>query len=538
MATCPECLTHYADDVSECPEDGHALLPGDVLAAESDLEVGTRVGEYVIEEKIGAGSFGAVYRAIQPLIAKQVAVKVLSKKYSADPQVVSRFVAEARAVNQIRHKNIIDIFSFGQLPDGRHYHVMELLQGQPLDLHLAAQGGWLPLEEVIPILRGLARALDAAHAAGIAHRDLKPANVFLATDEEGSMLAKLLDFGIAKLLSDEVPRHHTTATGAAVGTPDYMSPEQCQGPDVDHRTDIYSFGVLTYQLLSGRLPHMGKNAVEVMMKQMTVKPLPPSEVGPHVPPALDGPIMAMLAKAPDERPQTCGLAVRGLVAAAIGAGYALPSASSEHGGGDVVLAPAAPSSGRESQDPPVALAPTLASSSGKHLSAPVGVSKGRASVWLGIGIMVCAVAAVPIVFESAEVPRPVGNEASTQDSGVAVDEVTSKAGSAALVQAPVLLSRTVRIQILGAPEGTVVLGPDDVNLGALPGAIELVRSDKVLQVVLRAKGHGDLKLGLHPVATSTIRVTMKLTPKAPKRRRRPKKPKRPNKDDLEVPSWE
>src|SRR5688572_1132212 len=141
--------------------------------AEPDLEAGAKVGEYVVEEKIGEGGFGTVFRAAHPLIGKQVAIKVLSRRFSADPEMVSRFVAEARAVNQIRHRNIIDIFAFGQLEDGRHYYVMELLDGATLDAHLE-QVGRMGLEEAVPILRSLAKALDAAHAKGIAHRDLKP----------------------------------------------------------------------------------------------------------------------------------------------------------------------------------------------------------------------------------------------------------------------------------------------------------------------------------------------------------------------------
>ena len=167
--------------------------------------------------------------------------------------MVSRFIAEARAVNQIRHRNIIDIFSFGQLDDGRQYYVMELLDGEPLDA-LIERDGRLPLAEAIPILRGIARALDAAHAKGIAHRDLKPENVFLGRDPTARVFPKLLDFGIAKLLAPEDGPKHKTRTGTPIGTPYYMSPEQCRGRDVDHRTDIYSFGVLAYRMLTGVLP--------------------------------------------------------------------------------------------------------------------------------------------------------------------------------------------------------------------------------------------------------------------------------------------
>ena len=144
--------------------------------------------------------------------------------------MVSRFIAEARAVNQIRHRNIIDIFAFGQLADGRSYYVMELLDGEPLDAHLEQRGG-SPLGEALPILRAIARALDAAHAKGIAHRDLKPENIFLvARVRRRALYPKLLDFGIAKLLGDTraTTRPHD-ATGAPIGTPHYMSPEQCRG---------------------------------------------------------------------------------------------------------------------------------------------------------------------------------------------------------------------------------------------------------------------------------------------------------------------
>ena len=160
--------------------------PTAIGANDQDLSAGTEVGEYRIERVLGKGGFGVVYAAVQPVIGKQVAIKLLARKYSADQDIVSRFVAEARAVNQIRHRNIIDIFSFGQLPDGRHYYVMEYLDGEPLDTHLRTYGA-MPLEEAIPILRAIARALDAAHGKGIAHRDLKPENIFLANDPDGGV---------------------------------------------------------------------------------------------------------------------------------------------------------------------------------------------------------------------------------------------------------------------------------------------------------------------------------------------------------------
>ena len=295
---------------------------GATARAEHDLAQGAKVGEYVVDDKIGEGGFGTVFSATHPLIGKRAAVKVLSRKYSSDPEIVSRFVAEARAVNQIRHRNIIDIFGFGELEDGRSYYVMEFLDGAPLDARLTETGG-MPLSEALPVLRAIARALDAAHAAGIAHRDLKPANVFLAQESDGTLYPKLLDFGIAKLLGELGDTSmHRTRTGAPIGTPYYMSPEQCRGQNVDHRTDIYSFGIVTYELLTGQLPFEGENHLDVLMKQTSEEPVPPTVRAaenaalPPLPADVDQTIAWMMKKDPAERPPTCTAAVQALEQAA------------------------------------------------------------------------------------------------------------------------------------------------------------------------------------------------------------------------------
>jgi serine/threonine-protein kinase len=280
---------------------------------DADLAAGHKVGEYVVDEKIGQGGFGAVFRATHPLIGKLAAVKVLSRKYSSDPEVVSRFIAEARAVNQIRHRHIIDIFSFGELDDGRSYYVMELLDGEPLDVRL--EGGALSLEEAVRVLRSIARALDAAHAAGIAHRDLKPANIFLVHEDDGDLFPKLLDFGIAKLLGDATALHKTR-TGTPIGTPMYMSPEQCRGEGIDHRTDIYSFGCVAYEVLTGRVPFDADNHLEIMMKQIGEEPVSPSTIVPELPAAVDEAIAWMMKKDPAARPPTLGAAIAALEQAA------------------------------------------------------------------------------------------------------------------------------------------------------------------------------------------------------------------------------
>ncbi len=432
-------------------------VDSDLLPADPELPVGSKVSEYVIEGLIGRGTFGTVYRAIQPLIGKQVAVKVLSRKYSADPTVVSRFIAEARAVNQIRHKNIIDIFSFGQLPDGRHYHVMELLEGVPFDEYLKKNDGRLPLEQSLLILRFLGRALDAAHAAGIAHRDLKPANVFLTFDDEGRPFPKLLDFGIAKLLSDELPRQHHTATGAAVGTPDYMSPEQCQGPDVDHRTDIYSFGVLTYQLVTTHLPFRGSNVVEVLMKQMTAAAEVPSRANPAVPPELDAPIMRMIEKKPANRPQSLQEAVQALEVAAQSAGYELIATGST---GDPISAPSAhgapayPSRASQNTQPSGPTAPVaFAREPGAtHQSLPIGIQPKGRSALPALLVLACG-AALAIVFALPLGEQPAGADKEAKST---VAPPVSPPPPPPPIAPPV--PDKVKIRVVGRPEGAKILG--------------------------------------------------------------------------------
>ena len=172
-------------------------------------------------------------------------MKVLRQLAGRDSDSVLRFISEAQAANQIRSRHIMDVFSFGQLPDGRHFYVMDLLDGEPLDRFLDRETR-LPVAPALQILAGIAEALDAAHAANIIHRDLKPQNIFLAWDPGGETVPKLLDFGMAKLLGESSIQ---TLSGTPMGTPLYMSPEQARGERVDARSDVYALGVLCHQLL-------------------------------------------------------------------------------------------------------------------------------------------------------------------------------------------------------------------------------------------------------------------------------------------------
>jgi eukaryotic-like serine/threonine-protein kinase len=269
-------------------------------------ELGTRAGEYQLVEEVGRGAFGTVYRAVHPLIGKEVAIKVLDESSLEDRSLEQRFVTEARAVNRIKHPNIVDIFGFGELANGQKFYVMELLTGETLAA-LRKRAGALSPRVALEILEPLADALDAAHEVGILHRDLKPANVFLHRAPDGSVSVKLLDFGVAKVLGGHDSAH--TKTGGAIGTPAYMAPEQCVAGPTSAATDVYSLGVIAYELLTGRRPFAPSEVRDRVSQGLYSAPDSPSAVNPRLPQMVDAVLTRMLADRPAERPKSARMAV-------------------------------------------------------------------------------------------------------------------------------------------------------------------------------------------------------------------------------------
>ena len=268
-----------------------------MMSSSDALQPGDIVDDYRIERTIGFGGMGTVYAAVHHVIDKRVAIKVLRRDLCADPEAVARFVQEARAVNRIGHRNIVDVFGFGVTDDGRSYLIMELLTGETLSDRIARGG--IAVAEVCDLLVPITHALEGAHACGIVHRDLKPDNVFLAATGD-DVIVKLLDFGIAKLLVGAGPIRQTLP-GTTVGTPAYIAPEQARGRAVDGSADVYALGVIAFELLTGQLPFDADNGFDVMVQHDTSPPPVPSALVP-LPKEADVLVREMLDKTASQRP--------------------------------------------------------------------------------------------------------------------------------------------------------------------------------------------------------------------------------------------
>jgi serine/threonine-protein kinase len=269
------------------------------------LPDGATIGGYRTLRQIGRGGMGAVYLGEHSLLGRRAAIKVLLPSLSSQQEIVQRFFNEARAVTQIADPGIVQVFDFGYDQDGSAYIVMELLEGEPLDQRLARTTRMPPFETV-RLARMICMSLHAAHAKGIVHRDLKPENIFLVGDPAvtGGERAKILDFGIAKLSGDE-PGALRTRTGMVMGTPVYMSPEQCRGAgEVDHRSDIYSIGCVLMTMLTGSPPFDGTGTGELIAAHMLEDPPRPSSRLPGLSELLDAIVLRCLEKSPADRFQT------------------------------------------------------------------------------------------------------------------------------------------------------------------------------------------------------------------------------------------
>jgi serine/threonine-protein kinase len=314
----------------------------------ADPLVGSTIGSFKITKVIGRGGMGTVYLGEHTIIGSRVAIKVLQERLASDESLVSRFYAEARAVNLIGHENIVNIFDMNVVPPARYYLVMEYLEGKPLNYLLTDA---VPVTVAVPILVQVCDALQAAHDAGIIHRDLKPENIFLIKRKNAENFVKVLDFGLAKLLETERTNHHTAA-GLIVGTPEFMSPEQANSTPVDGRSDIYSLGCIAWLLATGRLPFPQRGLTDLLVAHRTQHPKAPHEVNPQVPRFWSDAIMKAMAKAPGDRYQSSrefGEAMEKGLMAAVARPVIVPPASPS---ATVVAPPGAPGAAQRASSVP------------------------------------------------------------------------------------------------------------------------------------------------------------------------------------------
>jgi serine/threonine-protein kinase len=275
--------------------------PMAVLVSAPMLAEGTIVGTYRILRKLGEGGMGAVFIGEHTLLGRKAAIKVLLPELSTHQEIVQRFFNEAKAVTQIADPGIVQVFDFGYHTDGSAFIIMELLEGEPMDRRLARIGRFQP-HEAVRLMRLICTSLAAAHAKGIVHRDLKPENIFLVGDPAvtGGERAKILDFGIAKLTGDD-PGQLKTRTGMVMGTPVYMSPEQCRGISIDPRSDIYSIGCVLMTMLTGQPPFQGEGSGDLIAAHLREPPPYAAARVPGLPEVFDQILQCCLAKSPDHR---------------------------------------------------------------------------------------------------------------------------------------------------------------------------------------------------------------------------------------------
>jgi serine/threonine-protein kinase len=481
-------------------------LPSEANATPSDV-VGQMAGEYRLRRKLGEGGYGAVYEAEHPVLKRRAAVKVLHRTERMDAAGAMRFISEAQAANQIRSRYIVDIFSFGKLSDGRHFYVMDLLDGEPLDRYIA-ESAPVPVPEAIQLLLPIAEALDAAHAAGIVHRDLKPQNIFLVWETSGETVPKLLDFGMAKVLGQKAGLQ--TASGAVIGTPLYMAPEQALGKKIDGRADVYALGILTHELLTGKRPITGETAMGVLAAHLTATPPRASEDHSALDSRLDAPILRMLEKNPDDRPTTAGAAVAELKRAAQQAGHVIPLDAPhlprpEH----VPLSRDGSRVGTTDRAGSWAGGEQLGSARGFEREVGTGSAPApRGAAWPVLALLVLVGAGVTYAVTRAGDDKSPAAAASMSAKPPATQVPVSSVEPARAAQDSPEPKPFVDITVLGAPRGARV-SLDGKGVGEAPGLVALPAGDAPVVLTVSASGYETARVAVVPNQAASATVIMR-----------------------------
>jgi serine/threonine protein kinase len=456
------------------------------MSSSQGTVVDKRIGHYQIVRMLGSGGMGQVFEAVHDQMKRRAAIKLLHKRFANNRQIATRFLNEAKATSIVEHPGIVHIYEFGQTDDGTAYIVMEYLSGETLRQRLDAQGGKLPPEAVMRLGRQMASALHAAHEKGIVHRDLKPVNIMIVRDPEmtGGERSKILDFGLAKIIEPE-GGEGITNTGTILGTPAYMAPEQCKSARAaDPKSDVYSLGVIFYEMLSSEIPFDADTDAELLSKHMFADPPPLLSKAPGCGVALAALVHRMLDKDSVSRPSAGEVAneLQQLYGAA-----SLSTASSQA----VVAAPASEGSSRRNiaKDVNVVRAtdgvpqevlvhePTAKT---ERLVA-VKPSSGRAGLWFVLSVFICGTL------------------------GAVGWQLKGRALYASLTQKP-----PVRLSIASIPAEAEVIDENGQLLGKTPLSIERPAGPGVVTLTLRLPGHQDKPIEL-PLSTDTA-TTERLDP--------------------------
>jgi len=448
-------------------------------------------GRYKVEALLGEGGMGVVYRCVHTIIGKKVAMKVLRADLARDAEVTERFLNEAKAASTIGNAHIIDISDFGRFPDGATYFVMEYLSGQPLS-KLLEGGQPLPIPRLLHLARQMAEGLSAAHAAGIVHRDLKPDNIFLVDRGGEKDFIKILDFGIAKV-STSSEGSKLTRAGAVFGTPHYMSPEQAAGSPVDHRGDIYSFGVILYELASGRVPFDADNFMGILTQHMYKAPVPIRALVPapqEVPPGLEAIVLKCLSKRPEHRYQSMGELITEFDRLRDGAvPEAVPEMMARSGGFNVPV-----DYFKKGQMPtPMPASPSI----------PPGAAPNRWPLYAGLAGVAAAIALVVGIFAngrtSSAIPAPTP-VVTAKAEPVAIAAPSAAAPTVAPKADDVVVSKQV---VLAAEPFDAHVFRGDEDLGQSPLALE-VEEGKTLELEIRRDGYKPEKISLDGSKTREV----------------------------------
>ncbi len=338
MNRCPTCGATYPTEARFCTRDGSRLVarPSILSATPARGTVGGRAsraapsthadltgqvldGRYLIERKVGEGGMSFVYLAKEIATQEQYAIKVLSAALSHDENAMARLKREASLGMRLAHANVCHIIRLGETQEGLVYVVMPFVKGEVLS-DRNNRLGTLPLDEVVRFVRDIAAGLQVAHELKIVHRDLKPENVMICRDADGTERAVVMDFGLAKERRADAELQKLTATGIILGTPEFMSPEQLRGKALDARTDVYSLSLMTFEMLTGKLPFAGRTQQEMMIARLRNEPTPLREAGPELPEAVERVLLKAMSREPAGRYATAPEFAEALAQAAAGRG--------------------------------------------------------------------------------------------------------------------------------------------------------------------------------------------------------------------------